>query len=116
VEIVRKAFARGELGDEIVTGAATLARRAPVVTALSLLSGAPPETVEMVIDAQSGRGIVALCWKAGLSMRTALAIETHIARVPKESLILPRDGIDYPFDEKEMVWHLQYFGLEANSA
>jgi hypothetical protein len=54
VEIVRKAFARGELGDEIVTGAATLARRAPVVTALSLLSGAPPGTVEMVIDAQSG--------------------------------------------------------------
>ncbi len=116
VEIVRKAFARGDLGDEIVTGAATLARRAPVVTALSLLAGAPSQTVEMVLDAQSGQGIVALCWKAGLSMRTALAIETHIARVPKENLILPRDGIDYPFDEKEIAWHLQYFGLEADSA
>lgn len=116
VEIVRKAYARGQLGDEIVTGAATLARREPVVAALSLLSGAPAGTIETVLEAQSGRGIVALCWKAGLSMRTALAIETHIARVPKANLVLPRDGIDYPFDESEMAWHLQYFGLDTDGA
>ena len=42
-------------------------------------------------------------------MRTALAIEIFVANVPPEARILPRNGIDYPMDEKEMRWHLNYF-------
>jgi uncharacterized protein (DUF2336 family) len=114
-EAVRKAYAKGDLGDEIVTGAATMARREPVVTALSLLTGVAPGTIDMVLDAQSGRGITALCWKAGLSMRTALSIQAHIAHVPQANLVLPRDGIDYPLAESELLWHLQYFGIEAGA-
>lgn len=113
VEAVRKAYAKGDLGDEIVTGAATMARREPVVTALSLLTGVAPGTIDMVLDAQSGRGITALCWKAGLSMRTALSIQAHIAHVPQANLVLPREGIDYPLAESEIIWHLQYFGIET---
>ena len=113
VEAVRKAYAKGDLGDEIVTGAATMARREPVVTALSLLTGVAPGTIDMVLDAQSGRGITALCWKAGLSMRTALSIQAHIAHVPQANLVLPREGIDYPLAESEILWHLQYFGIET---
>jgi uncharacterized protein (DUF2336 family) len=116
VEEVRKAYAKGDLGDEIVTGAATIARREPVVTALSLLTGTPPATIGMVLDAQSGRGITALCWKAGLSMRTALAIQAHIAHVPTANLVLPREGFAYPMDEAELAWHLQYFGIEPGAA
>lgn len=113
VEAVRKAYAKGDLGDEIITGAATMARREPVVTALSLLTGVAPGTIEMVIDAQSGRGITALCWKAGLSMRTALSVQAHIAHVPVANLVLPREGFDYPLAESELNWHLQYFGIDA---
>lgn len=111
VEAVRKAYAKGDLGDDIVTGAATIARREPVVTALSLLTGVAAGTIEMVLNAQSGRGITALCWKAGLSMRTALAIQAHIAHVPSANLVLPREGFDYPMSEAELAWHLQYFGI-----
>jgi uncharacterized protein (DUF2336 family) len=111
VEAVRKAYAKGDLGDEIITGAATMARREPVVTALSLLTGVAPGTIEMVLDAKSGRGITALCWRAGLSMRTALSIQAHVAHVPAANLVLPKDGIDYPLTESEMIWHLQYFGI-----
>ncbi len=100
----------------MVTGAATLAHRQPVVTALSLLAGVPAHMVETVIDSRSGRGISALCWKAGLSMRTALAVQTHIAHVPTGNLVLPREGIDYPLKENEIRWHLQYFGIEAGGA
>jgi hypothetical protein len=46
-------------------------------------------------------------------MRTALAIQTYVVRVPKANLVLPREGIAYPMDEDEMRWHLQYFGIEA---
>ncbi len=116
VEAMREAHKEGRLGDEMVTGAATLAHRQPVVTALSLLAGVPAHMVETVIDSRSGRGISALCWKAGLSMRTALAVQTHIAHVPTGNLVLPREGIDYPLKENEIRWHLQYFGIEAGGA
>src|SRR5690606_14515965 len=108
VEAMTEAFEKGCLGDELVTGAATLSYRQPVVAALSLLAGVPVHMVETVIDSRSGRGITALCWKAGLSMRTALAVQTHVAHVPSGNIVLPREGIDYPLQENEIRWHLQY--------
>ena len=111
-ENIRDAYAAGRLGDEIVMEAATTSQRASVVLALSLLSGVPATKIEEVIAAQSGRGIAALCWKAGLSMRTALAIQTYIAHVPQPNLVLPREGIAYPMTQDEMRWHLQYFGAD----
>ena len=111
-EDIREAYAAGQLGDELVMEAATTSQRASVVLALSLLSGIPPKSIEEVMAAQSGRGIAALCWTAGLSMRTALAIQTYVVRVPKANLVLPREGIAYPMGEDEMRWHLQYFGIE----
>ena len=109
---IRDAYAAGRLGDEIVMEAATTSQRASVVLAVSLLSGVPATKIEEVIAAQSGRGIAALCWKAGLSMRTALAIQTYIAHVPQPNLVLPREGIAYPMTQDEMRWHLQYFGAD----
>lgn len=111
-ESIRDAYAAGRLGDEIVMEAATTSQRASVVLALSLLSGVPATKIEEVMEAQSGRGIAALCWKAGLSMRTALAIQTYIAHVPQPNLVLPREGIAYPMTQDEMRWHLQYFGAD----
>lgn len=111
-EDIRDAYAAGRLGDEMVMEAATTSQRASVVLALSLLAGVPAQSIEEVFTAQSGRGIAALCWKGGLSMRTALAVQTYIAHVPQPNLVLPREGIAYPMTEDEMRWHLQYFGIE----
>lgn len=115
-DAIRAAHEAGRLGDELVTEAATMSQKPSVILALSLLAGVPADLVEKVITAQSGKGVTALCWKAGLSMRTALAIQTYVARVPQDAIMLPRDGIDYPMDEKELCWHLQYFGIEADPA
>ena len=113
VEAVNTAYARGELNDEVVIEAATLRQRAAVIRALGLRSGIRAADIAHILKAGSGRGITALCWKAGLSMRTALAIEMHIANLPKQSLILPRDGTDFPMSDDEMIWNLQYFGIEV---
>lgn len=115
-EDIRDAYAEGRLGDEIVMEAATTSQRASVVLALSLLAGVRTQSVDEIFTAQSGRGIAALCWKAGLSMRTALAVQTYIAHVPQPNLVLPREGIAYPMTEDEMHWHLQYFGIDTGEA
>lgn len=115
-EDIREAYAAGRLGDELVVEAATTSQRASVLLALSLLAGVPAESIEQVISAQSGRGIAALCWKGGLSMRTALAIQTYVAHVPQANMVLPREGIAYPMTDDEMRWHLQYFGVDPERA
>jgi uncharacterized protein (DUF2336 family) len=106
---IHRAFEKGELTDEVVSQAASLQHKAAVALALSLKTEIPQEIVTRIIDAKSGKGITALCWRAGLAMRTALAIEIFVANVPLETRVLPRGGIDYPMDEKEMRWHLNYF-------
>lgn len=110
---IRKAHARGRLTDDVVTKAASLQHKSAVVLALTLRTGVPEALVAHVIEAKSGKAIAALCWKAGFVMRTALAIETFVANVPVENRVLPRGGVDYPMSEDEMIWHLQYFGIEA---
>lgn len=113
VDAVNTAYARGELNDEVVIEAATLRQRSAVIRALGLGSGIRAADIAHILKAGSGRGITALCWKAGFSMRTALAVEMHIANLPKQSLILPRDGTDFPMSEDEMIWNLQYFGIDV---
>jgi len=110
IETVNQAHGKNRLGDDVVIHAASLRQRKAVVLALSLLSGVGERVVERVLDVKSARGIAALCWKSGLSMRTALAIQTFIAGIAREDLVLPRHGIDYPMDAEEMRWYLQYFG------
>ncbi|HEY4342889.1 MAG TPA: DUF2336 domain-containing protein [Parvibaculum sp.] len=111
IENIKKAFKHGELNDDLVTKAASLQHKAAVILALSLKTGIAEAVVVRVLDAKSGKGIAALCWQAGLAMRTALAIQIFVANVPSETRVLPRGGIDYPMEDQEMLWHLQYFGI-----
>lgn len=109
---IQRAFQQGKLNDDLVAKAASLQHKAAVVLALSLKAAIPEALVSRIIEAKSGKGITALCWRAGLAMRTALAIQIFVANVPIETRILPRGGIDYPMDEKDLRWHLTYFGAE----
>ena len=110
---IRAAHEEGRLGDDEVMEAATLLQRDAVILAISLLAEAPLERVEAVLKSKSGRAVTSLCWHAGLSMRTALEVERHIALVEKGHLLLPRAGTDFPLDEEEMRWHLDYFDIET---
>jgi hypothetical protein len=60
-------------------------------------------------DMINDKSITALNWKAGLSMRTAVKLQRQICAVPRKSMVLARDGIDYPMTEEEMGWYLDFF-------
>ena len=110
---IYRAFKTGKLGDDIIAKAATLQQKEAVTLALALKTETNEKLVTQIIDAKSGKGITALCWRAGLAMRTALAIQIFVASIPPAERILPRGGIDYPMDESEMLWHLNYFGVKV---
>ena len=62
-----------------------------------------------ILNSRNGKVVTALCWKSGLSMRLAMKIQRDIAHVPPRDVVNAKDGVGYPFDEKEMDWQLSFF-------
>jgi uncharacterized protein (DUF2336 family) len=109
---VEKALASGTLNDRFVTDAIEEHRKETIVCALARLADANEKTVRMLLDAESGKAITALVWKAGLNMRTAYKIQTSVMHLAGERLLPARDGTDFPIGEKEMRWQLSCFGIK----
>ncbi len=105
--------ARGKLDDGFVASAADGGRRDAVVAALALLAKVPADTVTRIFQARAAKPVVALVWHAGLSMRSALRIQTGLLRLPTRDVLPARGGVDFPMNEDEMRWHLGYFDVAA---
>ena len=70
--------------------------------AMALKPGFSAEVVQQVLTSQSPRTLVALCWKAGLSMRTAFQAQLKIVHIPAPDLISAKEGLHYPFGGAKM--------------
>jgi len=101
-------FDRNELDDKAVHEASQSGEVEFVKVALTLMSGINPTTVSKIIEIASAKGIVSLCWKAGLSMPTAMLIQKRIAKVPPREVQGSAEG-EYPFTDEEMTWQLEFF-------
>lgn len=102
-------FDRGMLNDEFVIEQIADNRRELLIQCLAVMSNLDAATVKQVVLSKSGRAVTALCWKAGLSMRTAYEVQTKFALVPTAQLLHAKDGTKYPIKEDELEWHLSYF-------
>jgi hypothetical protein len=80
------------------------------VKALSLLAELSPEVVGKAVSMGSAKGVTALAWRAGLGMRTAVQLQLRLARVPPAKVLQARGGTDYPLNEDEMRWQIEFFG------
>ncbi len=98
----------GKLDEAAIGEAIGRGDREFLVEALALKSGIDVERVRQVMASRTPKAIVAVCWKAGLAMRTALQVEIRIARIPPAEVINAKDGIDYPFSGPEMRQILRF--------
>ncbi len=78
-----------------------------VMAALALLAGLPPAVVERAVKAQSAKGIVALVWKAGLSMALAVELQSKLLHLPQSRILRSARG-RFPLEPGEMSWHLDF--------
>lgn len=113
-ETVRRAAAAGTLDDHFVAAAAELGQREVVLQALSHLAQADMSAVQRLIDSRNARAVTALVWRAGLQMRTAVAIQTSMLKLAD---ILPaRGGTEFPLAPEDMALNLGLFGLAARAS
>lgn len=111
VQRARRLHAEGRIDDLTVGDALAWDQVEFVKTALALMIGCDISVVDGVLQSHSPRGVTALAWRAGLTMRTAILLQVRAARIHPRRLLNARDGTDYPISEVEMIWHLEFFGV-----
>ena len=107
-ERAKKLFANGELSDDAVREAAQAGEVEFVKAALVLKSKMKIRTINGIFELASTKGIIALCWKAELSMATAVIIQKRVVKVPPRE-VQGSVGGEYPLTNEEMKWQLEFF-------
>lgn len=103
----------GRLDEEMLSDALAMQDYDFIYAAISIMGRVTLADVRRVFALRAPKPIVALSWKAGLSMRMALRLQQDLGRVPPRQLLYPKGGTDYPMDEDELRWQLEFLGLEA---
>jgi uncharacterized protein (DUF2336 family) len=112
-QIVAAARAGGTLDDGFVENAAAAGSRETVTLALASLAQVPEATVRKILSQRGAKPLVALVWRAHLSMRTAFKIQTSVMKLTGRDLLPARGGVNFPLSKEEMRWHLAYFDIPA---
>lgn len=99
----------GNLNSEVVGDAVLAGKRDFVRHALALMAEVKVDFVDRVLQGHSAKGITALAWKAGCSMRVALQLQTNMGGIPPKKALNPRNGSDFPLSPEEMEWQLDFF-------
>lgn len=112
-QIVAAAKAQGTLDDGFVENAAAAGSRETVTLALAAMAQVPEATVRKILSQRGAKPVVALAWRAHLSMRTAFKIQISVMKLTGRDLLPARGGINFPLSKEEMRWHLAYFDIPA---
>ena len=100
-------FQESGITDDAICEMIDIGAREKVVHSLAMLSSVAAGTIERILSLDSGVLVVAVCWRAGLSMRTALRVQMDIAKVSPTSLVPARGGVDYPYSGDELESQLK---------
>lgn len=98
---------RGQLDESTVDTA--LAGNDPtfVTCALAVLAELPVAMVRKTVATQSAKGMVAIAWKAGLSVTLSEQLQLKLLRLPQSRVLRGKDGA-FPLSADEMIWQLEF--------
>ena len=110
----RKLHKKGSLGEKHVASALNDGETDFVVTAMSLLAEVSPDVVRKAASLQNAKALVALTWKAGLSMRLATRLQMDLAKIPPSGVLRATASDGYPISPEEMTWQLEFIAGMAS--
>lgn len=108
---VRKLIADNTLNEDAIIDSINRRDRVFTIVALAAMTRTNRGNMETILGVGKAKALIAVCWKAGLSMRTCLRIQQEVAKIPSKELIYPRGGTDYPLEADEIKWQLEFLGL-----
>jgi len=110
---LEKLIKQKALGEDAISDAVGMRDYDFVKLALAYLARTDVATVSSIFKMKAPKPIIALSWKAGMSMRMALQLQKDIGQVQPDEILYPKDGKDYPLTQDEMNWQLEFLGIKA---
>ena len=105
-ERVEKLFAEGRLRRGMILRGIRDNDTAFLRYAFSRMAGLTSQQVAAIFRDRTAKGVVALSWKAGLTMKDAVVVQKDLAKIPNSLVIHPAPDGGFPLDEGAMEWAL----------
>ncbi len=102
----------GDNIDEMLNDAILRGDKVDIVGILAAKTGVAFDEMEKIVGHNSPKSIVAVCWKGGFSMRSALSLQQNVMQVQAQNIIYPRGGTEYPMSQKDIQWQLELLGID----
>jgi uncharacterized protein (DUF2336 family) len=105
---LKQLHAQGKLEEKDVAAALTANKLEMVTGAIAVRAGLALDVVKKAIETQSAKGMVALTFKAGLSMEIGAQLQSKRSRVPPSGVVRGRNGA-CPLSPEEVDWQIDFF-------
>jgi uncharacterized protein (DUF2336 family) len=106
-----EALARaGQLDEAAVLAAAGDGDMVLTTALLTVAAGVPLSVVERAASLRSAKGLVSLAWRAGFTMRAAVALQPLLGRLGPDATLASGPGGSFPLAIEEMRWQLDFLG------
>lgn len=109
----RTLAANGNLSEKALVDAARQGEAHYATALLAVAAGTSVSVVDRAALLRSAKGMVSLVWKAGFTMRVAIAMQYLLARLPPSGVLMPGPGGSFPLSVEEMRWQLDFLGRTA---
>lgn len=106
----RALAASGKLSEDTLMAAARQGEARYASALLAAATGTPVSVIDRAAFLRSAKGMVSFVWKAGFTMRAAVAMQYLLARVPPSGVLMPGPGESFPLAVEEMRWQLDFLG------
>jgi hypothetical protein len=106
--LARTLAERGKLVEEDVLGAARRGESRYAAALLAVAAGTSVSVVDRAASLRSAKGLVSLVWKAGFTMRSAVSLQSLLARLAPDAVLTGGLGGTFPLGVEEMRWQLEF--------
>ncbi len=99
---------QGRLDESAILKALDSGDRSLAVEGLALLAELPGAAVAKTASMAGAKGLVAVAWKAGMTMSAAAQLQLRLGRLPPEEILHEPPEGGFPLSEDEMLWQLEF--------
>lgn len=109
LDMVERLYKARKLDGNVVTKALNAGDHSFVLAALVIRTGLEMAVVNRIFTEKSGKGIMALAWKASMPAKMGVQIQQRMGRIAPSEAVMPDEDDDYPMTEDELNFQLEFF-------
>jgi uncharacterized protein (DUF2336 family) len=103
----------GALDETAILHALRRGQRRLAIALLAAAADLPPPCVQRAVNLRSTKALVSLAWKAGLSARIAVPVQTVLGQIAPGAALIPTPDGGFPISIEEMRWQITFLTGKA---